>query len=73
MRTTCRHFRAPPTHFRSRDVINVFWGKTAITPLFFRLKTSSKTKLIHDLISNEPSHNNDKFLQKMGEKCLSKM
>ena len=43
MRTAWRHFRAPPTHFRSRDVINVIFGITAITPLFFKLKTSSKS------------------------------
>ena len=42
VRTAWRHFRAPPTHFRSRDVINVIFGKTAITPSFFKLKTSSK-------------------------------
>ena len=42
MRTAWRHFRAPPTHFRSRDVINAIFGITAITPLFFKLKTSSK-------------------------------
>ena len=43
VRTACRHFSGPPTHFRSRDVINVILGKTAITP-FFKLKTSSKNK-----------------------------
>ena len=42
MQTAWRHFRAPPTHFRSRDVINVIFVKTAITPSFFKLKTSSK-------------------------------
>ena len=42
MQTARRHFRAPPTHFRSRDVINVIFGKTAITPSFFKLKSSSK-------------------------------
>ena len=42
MRTAWRRFRALPTHFRSRDVINVIFGITAITPLFFKLKTSSK-------------------------------
>ena len=42
MRTAWRHFRAAPTHFRSRDVINVIFGKTAITPSFFKLKASSK-------------------------------
>ena len=48
MRTAWRHFRAAPTHFRSRDVINVISGETAITPLFFKLKTSSKnTKMLH--------------------------
>ena len=29
--------------------------------------------MIHDVISNEANHNNDMFLQKMGEKRLSKM
>ena len=64
MRTAWRHFRAPSTHFRSRDVINVIFGITAITPLFFKLKTSSETKMILDEISNDPNHKNDRFLQK---------
>ena len=64
MRTAWRHFRAPPTHFRSRDIINVIFGKTAITPSFFKLKT----KLILDVISNEINHKNDMFLQKNGQK-----
>ena len=68
MRTAWRHFRAPPTHFRSRDIINVIFGKTAITPSFFKLKTPSKTKLILDVISNEINHKNDMFLQKNGQK-----
>ena len=42
MRTAWRHFRAPTTHFRSCDVINVVFGITAITPLFLKLKTSSQ-------------------------------
>ena len=42
MRTARGHLRAPPTHFRSRDVINVIFGKTAINRSFFKLKTSSK-------------------------------
>ena len=46
MRTGWRRFRATPTHFRSGDVINVIFGLTAITPLFFELKTSSKN--LHD-------------------------
>ena len=66
MRTAWRHFRAPPTHFRSRDVINVIFGLTAITPLFFKLKTSSKTKMILDVISNDPNHKNVMLLQNNG-------
>ena len=42
MQTAWRHLRAVSTHFRSRDVINVIFGKTEITPSFFELKTSSK-------------------------------
>ena len=68
MRTAWRHFRDSPTHFRSRDVINIIFGKTAITHSFFKLKTSSKTKLIRDVISNEPNHKNDTILQKIGQK-----
>ena len=44
MRTAWPHFRATMTHFRSCDVINVILGKTAITPSFFEVKTSSKNK-----------------------------
>ena len=72
MRTEWRHFRAPPTHFRSRDVINVIFGITAITPLFFKLKTSSKTKMILDVISNDSNHKNNAFLQKNGRKTSFK-
>ena len=72
MRTTWRHFRAPPTHFRSRDVINVIFAVTAITPLFFKLKTSRKNKMILDVISNDPNHKNDIFLQKYGRKTSFK-
>ena len=39
---TMAHFRAPPMHFRSRDVINVIFGKTARTPSFVKGKTSKK-------------------------------
>ena len=42
MRTAWYHFRRPLTYFRSRDVIKAIFGITAITPLFFKLKTSSK-------------------------------
>ena len=73
MRTAWRHFRAPPTHFRSRDVINVIFVKTDITPSFFKLMTSSKTKMTHDVMSNDANHKNYRFLKEMGEKRLSKM
>ena len=73
MRTAWRHFRAPPTHFRSRDVINVIFRKTAITPSFFKLKTSSKTNMIQDVISNDANHKKDRFLERNGRKPLSKM
>ena len=72
MRIAWRNFRAPPTHFRSGDVINVVFGITAITPLFLKLKTSSKTKLILDVISNNPNNKNDMFLQKKGRKTSLK-
>ena len=73
MRTAWRHFRSPLAHFRSADVINVIFGKTAITSLFFKLKTSSETKMILDVISNDPNHKNNRFLQTNGRKRLSKM
>ena len=63
MRTEWRHFRAPPTHFRSRDVINVIFGKTAIAPSFFKLKTSNKTKQVHDVFYNNLNKKNDTFLK----------
>ena len=72
MRTAWRRLRATPTHFRSRDVIDVILGKTAITPSFCKLKTSSKNKMIHDVISNETNHKNDRFLQRNGRKTSFK-
>ena len=48
MRTAWCHFGAPLMHFRSRDLINVVFGKIAITPSFFNLKTS-KLKLSRTL------------------------
>ena len=72
MRTARRHFRAPPTHFRPRDVINVIFGITVTTPLFFKLKTSSKTKMILDVIFNDQNHENDTLLQKNGRKTSFK-
>ena len=73
MRTAWRHFRADPTHFRSRDVINVIFGITDITPSFFKLKNSIKTKLILDVISNDPNNKNDTFLKRNGRKTSFKI
>ena len=74
MRTAWRHLRASLTHFWSSDVIKVIFGKTAITPSFFKIKTSSKkTKLIPDVISNDPNHKIDRFLQRKERKTSSKM
>ena len=72
MRTAWPQFCAPMMHFRSRDVINVIFVKTAITPSFFKLKASVKTKMIHDVISNETNHKNDMFLQNNGRKTSFK-
>ena len=73
MRTAWRHFRADPMHFRSCDVINVIFGITDITPSFFKLKNSIKTKLILDVISNDPNHKNDTFLKRNGRKTSFKI
>ena len=73
MRTAWRHFRADPTHFRSRDVINVIFGITDITPSFFKLKNSIKTKLILDVISKDPNNKNDTFLKRNGRKTSFKI
>ena len=73
MRTAWSHLRASLTHFWSSDVINVIFRKTAITPSFFKIKTSSKTKLIPDVISNDPTHKIDRFLQRKERKTSSKM
>ena len=62
MQTEWRHLRVAPKHFRSRDVINVIFGKIAITPSFFKLRLQVKTKMIHDVISNDANHKNDRFL-----------
>ena len=42
MQRAWHRFLDPPTHFRLRDVINVIFGKTAITPSLAKLKTSRK-------------------------------
>ena len=42
MRTAWSHFGTPPMHFRSHDLINVIFGKTALTPSCFKLKTSNQ-------------------------------
>ena len=42
MRKAWSPLRAPSKHFQSHDLINVILGKTAITPSFFKLKTSAK-------------------------------
>ena len=73
MRTAWRHFRADPMHFRSRDVINVILGITDITPSFFSQRPQVKTKLILDVISNDPNHKTIRFSKEMGEKRLSKL
>ena len=65
VRTAWRHFCVTPMHFRSSDVIKVIFGKTAITPSFFKLKTSSKNK-------TDPNKKNDTFLKNIREKHLSK-
>ena len=72
MRTAWGHLRALPTHFRARDVINVIFGKTEITPSFFKKRPQVKSKMILDVISNDPSHKNDTFLQKNGRKTSFK-
>ena len=66
VRTAWRHFRVTPMPFRSSNVIKVIFGKTAITPSFFKVMTSSKTKLIPDFISNDPNHKKDMFLHRNG-------
>ena len=72
MRTALRHFRAPPMHFRSHDVINVIFGKTAINVHFLSYRLQVKSKLIRDVISNDLNHHNDKFLQNNGRKTSFK-
>ena len=67
-RTAWRHLRASLTHFWSSDVINVIFRKTAITPSFIKIKTSSITKLIPGVISNDLNHKIDRFLQRKERK-----
>ena len=73
MRTTWFHLRASLTHFWSSDVINVIFRKTAITPSFFKIRLQVKTKLIPDVISNDPNYKIDRFLQRKERKTSSKM
>ena len=73
MRTAWRHFCADPMHFRSRDVINVILGITDITPSFFSQRPQVKTKLILDVISNDPNHKNDTFFKRNGRKTSFKI
>ena len=58
MRTAWRHFRASPKHFRSRDVINIIFGKTADNDTFLQKIGQKKiknvtvvTKMLHVYIS----------------------
>ena len=73
MRTAWRQFRADSTHFRSRDVINVIFGITDITPSFFKLRPQVKTKVILNVTSNDPNHKNDRFFKKNGRKTSFKI
>ena len=73
MRTAWRHFRADPTHFRSRDVINVIFGIIDITPSFLSQRPQVKSKLILDVISNDPNHKNDTFLKRNVRKTSFKI
>ena len=74
MRRAWPHLRTSQTHFWSSDIINVIFHKTAITPSFFKIKTSSKkTKVIPGVISNDQNHKIDRFLQRKERKTSSKM
>ena len=71
MRTAWCHFGGPPMHFRSRDLINVVFGKIAITPSFFNLKAFvSKLKLSRTLYRVSPIVKSANICAETGKKVF---
>ena len=73
IQTAWRYFHAHPTHFRSNDVKNVNFMKTAVTPSVFTIKTSSKKlKLSEKLYQVSQILKSAYFHAEIGEKNLYK-
>ena len=69
MQTAWRYFGTPAMHFRSGELINVIFEKTAVTPSLFKLKTSNQnSNYSGHRISSIPGQYQDIFVQKMAEK-----
>ena len=49
MRTAWCNILPHATHFLSRDVFNVIFAKTSITPFIFYAKDKAKTKIIQNV------------------------
>ena len=75
MRTAWSHFGTPLMHFWSRDLINVIFGKTAITPSFFKVKTSNQNLNYPGRCIGSAQYENSEFLcrkwQKMSLKTVT--
>ena len=71
MGTAWRHFGAPRMHFWSHDFINVIFGKTAITPSIFKLKTSNQLKLPRTKYRVRPIVKSAHFCAETGKKSLN--
>ena len=66
------HFRATLTNFRSPDVKNVIFGKTAITPSFFLAKDfKSKLELSRTSYRVIPILKSAHFSAQIGKKYLN--
>ena len=68
MKTAWHHFFTPPMPFRSGDLINGIFGKTAITPSLFKLK--SKLKLFWMSYQLSPILKSGRFCAENGKQVF---
>ena len=72
MRSAWYHYRTHPTHFWSCDVKTMIFRKKCYSSFIFTLKTSSKNKVILDVICSDLIHEIDTGRKKIGEKRILK-
>ena len=72
MRTAWSHFGTPLMDFWSRDLINVIFGKTAITPSFFKVKASNQNLNYPGRCIGSAQYENQRIsVQKMAKMSLN--